>query len=124
MKEILGDKVTQVRESKRLSDSPSVLVNPDDSLSSSMQKILQITNNDDSIPKRIMEVNGNHQLIRNLLKVFKHDSHEEYIKEVTEHLYESALLLDGYLKDPHKLVKDINSFLEKSSEWYTKIKNL
>jgi molecular chaperone HtpG len=124
MKEILGDKVTQVRESRRLSDSPSVLVNPDDSLSSSMQKILQITNNDDSIPKRIMEVNGNHPLIRNLLKVFKHDSHDEYIKEVTEHLYESALLLDGYLKDPHKLVKDINSFLEKSSEWYTKIKNL
>ncbi len=124
MKEILGDKVTQVRESKRLSDSPSVLVNPDDSLSSSMQKILQITNNDNSIPKRIMEINSDHPLIRNLLKVFKNDSHDEYIKEVTEQLYQTALLLEGYLKDPHKLVKDINKILEKSSEWYAKIKNL
>ncbi len=124
MKDILGEKVTQVRESKRLSDSPSVLINPDDSISSSMQKILQITNNDNSIPKRIMEINSDHSLIRNLLKIFKNDSNDEYIREVTEQLYESALLLEGYLKDPHKLVKDINKLLEKSSEWYTKIKNL
>ncbi len=122
MKEILGDAVTEVRESKRLSDSPSVLVNPDDALTTTMQKILQIQQNDNSIPKRIMEVNPNHKLIRNLVKVFANNPNDEYIEQVTRQLYESALLLEGYLKDPHALVKNINKMLEQSSEWYVKMK--
>ena len=124
MKEILGDAVTEVRESKRLSGSPAVLVNPDDALSSTMQKILQIQNNDDSIPKRIMEINPNHKLIRNLVKVFAANANDEYIEQVTRQLYESALLLEGYLKDPHTLVKNINKILEESSDWYVQLKDL
>jgi molecular chaperone HtpG len=124
MKEILGDAVTEVRESKRLSDSPSVLVNPDDALTSTMQKILQIQQNDTSIPKRIMEVNPKHKLIKNLIKVFAANPNDEYIEQVTRQLYESALLLEGYLKDPHALVKNINKMLEQSSDWYVKINDL
>jgi molecular chaperone HtpG len=124
MKEILGDTVTEVRESKRLSDSPSVLVNPDDALTSTMQKILQIQQNDTSIPKRIMEVNPKHKLIKNLIKVFAANPNDEYIEQVTRQLYESALLLEGYLKDPHALVKNINKMLEQSSDWYVKINDL
>ena len=33
MKEILGDRVTEVHESKRLKGSPSCLINPDDTMS-------------------------------------------------------------------------------------------
>ena len=39
MKDILGDKVTDVKLSERLDDSPSCLVNSDNSMSASMQKI-------------------------------------------------------------------------------------
>ena len=67
----MGEKVKEVRESKRLKDSPAVLVNPDNSMSGSMQKIMQIMNKDQSIPEKIMEVNKNHPLMRNLLKIFK-----------------------------------------------------
>ena len=42
----------------------------------------------------------------------------------TEQLYESSLLQDGYLSDPHKLVNRINGILEKSSGWYTEIKKI
>ncbi len=122
MKKILGDSVTEVRESKRLSDSPAVLVNPDDTLSSTMQKILQIQQNDTSIPKRIMEINPKHKLIRNLVKIFQSNSDDPYIEQVTKQLYESALLLEGYLKDPHGLVKNINKMLEQSSDWYLQVK--
>ena len=41
MKDILGDKVTEVKESTRLKGSPSCLINPDDTMSSTMQKILK-----------------------------------------------------------------------------------
>jgi molecular chaperone HtpG len=118
MKDILGDRVTEVRISKRLSDSPSCLVNPDGGMTSQMQKIMQIVSKDTSVPKKIFEVNKDHKLIRNLLKIFTNDPKDEYIKLATEQMYESSLLLEGYLADPHKLVNQIKELLEKSSEWH------
>ena len=124
IKEILGERVTEVKESKRLTGSPAILVNPDDSMSSTMQKIMRMTNKDITVQKKIFEVNKNHKLIRNLLKAFKANSKDEYVSNVVEELFESALLLDGSLTDPHKLVSKLNQILEQSSEWYTEIKKL
>ena len=117
-KDILGDRVTEVRESRRLKDSPSCLVNPDGQMTSQMQKILHIMNKDASVPKKVFEVNKDHPLIRNLLKIYKNDPKDPFITETVEQLYESALLLEGYLTDPHKLVNRIQDILLKSSEWH------
>ena len=124
IKEILGDKVTDVKVSQRLDKSPACLVNPDDSMSSSMQKIMQIMNKDASVPKKSMEINKDHKLVRNLLKVFKADNNDNYITEVVEQLYDTSLLLEGYLNDPHKLVSRINAMMEESSDWYTEVKKI
>jgi molecular chaperone HtpG len=124
IKDILGDRVAEVKESKRLSGSPAILVNPDGTMSSTMQKIMRMTNKDMSIQKKVFEINRDHKLIRNLLKVFKSNSKDEYISNVVEELFESALLLDGSLNDPHKLVSRLNQLLEQSSDWYTEIKKL
>ncbi len=124
VKEILGDRVTEVRKSDRLSGSPAILVNPDDSMSSSMQKMMRMMNKEMEVPKKIFEINRDHKLIRNLLKVFKADRRDEYITNVVEELFESALLLEGDLMDPHKLVSKINQMLEQSSDWYTEVKKI
>ncbi len=124
MKDILGDKVKEVKESKRLSGSPIVLVTPEDGISSTMQKIMNITGKTQTVPTKIMEVNKNHKLIRNLLKIFKANDNDPYIKTAVEQLYESSLLLEGFLTDPHKLVDRVNSLLEDSSEWYTSARNI
>ncbi|MCB0730825.1 MAG: molecular chaperone HtpG [Ignavibacteriae bacterium] len=124
MQDILGDKVKEVKESDRLKGSPIVLVNPADGISSTMQKIMNIQGGTVNIPPKIMEVNKNHKLIRNLLKVFKANDKDEYITTVVEQLYESSILLEGFLSDPHKLVNRVNSLLENSSEWYTSVKKL
>lgn len=118
MKDILGDRVTEVRVSERLSESPSVLANPSGQMTSQMEKIMHMVNKDTSIPKKVFEVNKDHKLIRNLLKIYTQDPQDEYVKQVTEQLYESSLLLEGYLNDPHKLVNRIKDILEKSSEWH------
>lgn len=122
MKDILGERVTEVKESKRLKESPATLINPDDTLSSTMQKILKMANKDVSLPnqKRILEINKDHKLIRNLLEIFKKDSKDSFIIDTTEQLYESALLLEGNLDDPHKLVNRLNKMLTESSELYKK----
>lgn len=124
MKEILDDKVTDVKISERLEDSPACLVNSDNTMSASMQKMMNMMGNNETIPAKIMELNQDHKLVRNLLKVFKSDANDKYIADVTEQLYESSLLLEGYLADPHKLVNRINTMLEESSNWYTEVKKI
>ncbi|MCB0282660.1 MAG: molecular chaperone HtpG [Calditrichae bacterium] len=118
IKDILGDRVTEVRESKRLHDSASCLVNPDGSMTSHMHKMMQMMNKEMTPPQKVMEINKNHKLTRNLLKIYKNDPRDAFIDNAAEQLYESALLLEGYLTDPHKLVNRINKVLEQSSEWH------
>ncbi len=124
MKEILGERVTEVHESKRLKGSPSCLINPDDTMSSTMQKILKMSNQGMAMPaqKRLMEINKDHKLIHNLLNVFKKNESDQFIADTTEQLYESALLLEGNLEDPHKLVNRLNKMLTDASELYSKSK--
>ncbi|MCH7516633.1 MAG: molecular chaperone HtpG [Bacteroidetes bacterium] len=122
MKEILDNRVEDVKESKRLTDSPSCIIAKEEGMSATMQKMLKLANQNIDEQKKIFEVNKDHKLIRNLLSVFKKSADNEYIKNVTEQLYESALLLEGSLDDPHKLVNRLNKMLEESSEWYVKVK--
>ncbi len=124
MKKILGERVTDVKVSNRLNESPACLVNPDDTMTASMQRLLRMTNKEMTAQKKLLEINKNHKLIRNLLKIFIQNSKDEYITNVTEQLFESALLLEGNLDDPHKLVNRLNKMLEQSSDWYTQVKNI
>lgn len=124
MKDILGDRVIEVKESKRLTDSAACLVNPDDNITTSMKKILRLANKEMGVDKKIFEINKDHKLIRNMLKMFKNDANDEFILTAVEQLFESTLLQEGSLLDPHKLVGRINKMLEDSSEWYSKINNI
>jgi len=87
-----------------------------------MLKMMKMANQQVGDLKKNFEVNKDHKLIRNVLSVFKKSSDDEYIKNVTEQLYESALLLEGSLDDPHKLVNRLNKMLEESSDWYVQVK--
>ncbi len=123
MKKILGDRVKDVVESKRLSDSPACLVNTDDTISASMRKLLKLANQDAGKQEQILEINPDHKLVRNLIEIFKKNPDDDYIVNVTEQLYGSALLLEGMLEDPHLLVAKMNELLEKCSDWYLKQKD-
>ena len=96
VQDILGDRITEARISKRLSQSPSCLVSPDGS-TSQMHKIMQLVTKDTSIPKKVFEINQDHKLVRNLLSVFAKNEKDEFVATIVEQLYESALLMDGYL---------------------------
>jgi molecular chaperone HtpG len=94
-------------------------------MSSTMQKILKMSNQGMAMPpqKRLMEINKDHKLIKNLMNVFKKNESDQFIADTTEQLYESALLLEGNLEDPHKLVNRLNKMLTDASELYASSKN-
>ena len=120
IKDILGERVTDVRVSTRLTQSPSCLVSPDDRMTSSMQKIMRLVSKDTSVPKKALEINRDHGLIRNLLAIYRRDAADPFIGKAVEQLYDSALLLDGYLSDPHQMVARINDLLADASALHAK----
>ena len=120
IKELLGDRITEVRLSTRLTQSPSCLVSPDDHMTSSMQKIMRLVSKDTSIPKKTLEINRDHALIRNLLSIYRRDGADPFLSKAVEQLYDSALLLDGYLSDPHQMVARINDLLADASALHAK----
>lgn len=117
IKEILGDRVLDVKESKRLTDSAVCLVLQDDSMSA-FQKIMRLSNKNMGPEKKIFEVNKDCKLTRNLLTIFKNDPGSEYLQNMVIQLFEVALLSDGDLLDVHSLSKRLVSYFEDSSFWY------
>jgi len=118
IKDVLGDSVTEVKASQRLSDSPVCLANPDGNVTSSMDKIMRVVSKDTSIPKKVLEINPDHALVRNMLTIMEKDENDPFIDQAANQLFESALLLEGYLTDPHALVGRVQELLTKSSGWY------
>jgi len=122
IKEILGPKVKDVRASERLKSSPSCLVSADGEMSSQMQRIMRLMAKDESVPDKIMELNPDHPLVRNLITIYGADADDPFVGQAAEQLYESALLLEGYLSDPHRMVARVNAILEQASGWYAGLK--
>lgn len=118
VKDILGDKVTEVRLSERLTSSPAVLINPDGTISSQMQKILQLAQQETEVPKKIMEINKNHALINNLYKIYTQDVNDAHLIRAVEQLFYAAQLQDGYMADPYKLISSVQELLGESTKWY------
>ena len=118
-KEILGDRVTDVRTSERLVDSPACLVGDDDQLSGHMEKMMRIMNKSADLPKRVLELNPRHSLIENLNRLVSGSEKEDFVRAACEQLFEGCLLLDGYLSDPHQLVERMNHLLDEASALQT-----
>ncbi len=120
IKGILGERVIDVKSSERLNESAACLVNEDNSISAGMQKFMNMFDKEHSVPKKILEINRDNKMIRNLIDIFKNNPDDKFIVDSVEQMFESLLLLDGYLSDPYKLVGRINTMLEDSSELYKK----
>ncbi len=120
IKNILGDRIEEARLSERLIESPAVLVSKETGMSAQMQKILHVIQKDTPPLKKIMEINGAHPLILNLLAIFKNNPKDDYLSRAVEQLFYSVQLQDGFIADPHSMVSGIQSFLKDATEWYMK----
>ncbi len=114
-KEILGDRVVDVRASERLVDSPACLVGDDSQLSGHMEKMMRMMQKTDELPKRVLELNPNHTLVKSLAQMLQRDAQDPFIDTACEHLFEGSMLLDGYLTDPHALVERMNQVLDEAA---------
>ncbi|MDD4069813.1 MAG: molecular chaperone HtpG [Candidatus Izemoplasmatales bacterium] len=108
IKEVLKDKVKDVKLSTRLTDSPVCLVSGD-GLSFEMEKVMnQLPGQKDLKAEKILEINPKHELFSAIEDLYSNNA--ESIEDYAEILYNQALLIEGLeIKDPvafsNKMVK-------------------
>lgn len=106
MKEILADKVQDVRASKRLKSHPVVLT-ADGEISIEMEKIINAMPDSQKVKaEKVLEINVNHEVFKALEEAM--ENNEEKLKLYTELLYNQACLIEGLpIDDPVSFTNDI-----------------
>ncbi len=106
MREILADRVKEIRFSQRLVDSPACLVSDEHDLGANLERILQSTGQQTSQTKPILELNPQHPLVQNLSNV------EDRLADWANVLFDQAALSEGAaLVEPASYVRRINALL-------------
>ena len=111
-KTVLGERITGVRESKTLVNSPCRLISPENSFDRDLQRIRRLTEQDYEIPKKLLEVNRAHPLVTNLAQMLANHTDETLIDAAIEQLFDNALLLEGIHPNPADMVERIQRLME------------
>ena len=99
-KEVLGEKVEDVVPSKRLVDSAVTLVVGKEGLDVQMERMMKMLDKDFQGGRKLLEVNMEHPLIKNLSRLQLADAGNPMLRQYILHLYEGALLIEGNLPSP------------------------
>jgi molecular chaperone HtpG len=109
---VLGDRITGVRESRLLTDSPCRLVSPENATDRDMARVRRLLDQTFDVPKKLLEINRGHALIKNLARWVADRPDEAVIDLSIEQLYENALLVEGIHPNPADMVGRIQQLME------------
>jgi len=113
VKEVLGDKVSDVRLSHRLTDSPACLVTEAHDMSLNMARIMKEAGQNLGMfggnAKPIFELNPTHPLVTKI----KEEQDDARFADITSILFDQAILSEGgQLDDPAAFVHKLNGLLQ------------
>ncbi len=113
IKEVLAEKVSDVRLSHRLTDSPACLVADSYDMSLNMARIMKEAGQDLSMfgggSKPIFEINPTHPLVTKI----KEEQDDARFADITAILFDQAILSEGgQLDDPAAFVHKLNGLLQ------------
>merc|ERR1711903_297504 len=115
-----GVKIEKVELSKRLTDSPVVVVTSQFGYSAQQEKIMkaQAFQNKDQIGmmsgRKTLEVNANHPVVVDLLSKVKADKEDAAALDTAQVLFQTALIESGYdIADPSALVNRVYRLMSK-----------
>lgn len=105
----LGERVTDVRMTERLSGSPARLIDPAGTLNQEMQRVYRMLNRDFEVPKKVLELNPRHPILARLAGL---PAESPLAALVVEQVYEDALLIEGLHPDPASMIERIQKIIE------------
>jgi len=106
-KQVLGERVTDVRASHRLVTSVARLVDADSNSNPELQRVYKYLGKEFEVPKKALELNPSHEMLKNLLK-----TEGELQSIIIEQVYDSALLVEGLHPDPSSMAARVQRIME------------
>ena len=97
--------------SRRLTDSPCLLLNPGDGPSVQMEKIMKMVNKDYQLSKRVLEINPEHALIKKMVAMHKNDPAGTGLKNLALQLLDNMKLREGILSDTEASIARIQQIM-------------
>eukprot|EP01113_Clastostelium_recurvatum_P030613 TRINITY_DN3734_c0_g1_i4.p1 TRINITY_DN3734_c0_g1~~TRINITY_DN3734_c0_g1_i4.p1 ORF type:complete len:751 (-),score=276.46 TRINITY_DN3734_c0_g1_i4:53-2266(-) len=113
MRECLSDKLTTVRQTKRLVGSPAVIVDHESAAFRKMMKFMD-PNRAAALPKQQLEINPKHPIIVKLHRA--HLAQPNLAKAVAEQVLDNALVAAGLIDDSRAMLPRLSKLLELSLE--------
>ncbi len=108
----LEEHVKQVRLSSRLTTSPACLTVDENDMSPHMERMLRMAGPNMPKQKRVLEVNGGHELVKGLQERFEADKSDPALGDFAEVLYGYAMLAEGAeIEDPAPFKKALESIM-------------
>ena len=114
-KTLLGDKVKEVKISKRLIDSPAAIVSEDKYMTTAMRKLLKSLQKEEDALNTVnynLEINPASPIICELYKAW--DNHNPIAEEIASQIYDNACIAAGLVEDFSPLIKRMNNLMEKT----------
>jgi molecular chaperone HtpG len=111
LKDLYGDKVADVRISKRLVDSPCILVRPSHGPSVQMERIMKMANKDYKFSKKVFEVNPENKLIKEMVRIYKKDPKSKEINQLSLQMLDNMMLREGLVEDIDSIVFRIQDIM-------------
>ncbi len=99
LEKLYGPRVAGVRISKRLHESPAILVHDQQAPSRQMEKMIKMVDRDYQFSKRILEINPDHGLIIKLAARLRESPENEDLAEIGRQLLDNLLLREGLIED-------------------------
>ena len=109
VKDVLGEKVADVRISNKLVDSTCCLVASDSGMDVHMERMMMLQNKDFKGMPRVLELNPDHKLIKKLNSLVGKRDNET--KQIALTLYDQARLMEGQLPE------DIGDYCSRVSDY-------
>jgi molecular chaperone HtpG len=110
LKDVLKEEVSDVRISDRLTDSPVCLVAGEKDVDMNMERVLKIHQKYEAKSKRILEINGDHPLIR---KLANEKSGNDFNDAVFLLLDQARIIQGEPIPDPTEFARRMASFMER-----------
>ena len=116
IKNILTDKVKEVKVTARLKDSPACLVSEANAMGAHMEKLMKAMGQAVPESKRILEINPEHPILVNMNERYEKDAKDAELEEWVQLLYDQALIAEGQMvADPMAYSRRVNDLLTKVS---------
>jgi molecular chaperone HtpG len=116
LKTTYGDRIEDVKISERLVDSPCILVSSKSGPSPQLERIMRLQNQKADFSKKIMEINPDNKLIKEMIRIHKAKPNSDHLKVLAIQMLDNMVIREGVLENIDHIVPRIHDIMYEAAK--------